>query len=237
MTNSLDTTGFLFREPNDIPCMVYLPRAVRPVGTILFLHGRGECGTTGVKPLVTGLPRWLMLQPERWPFAVVIPQKPDELQPWHHYQDAVVAHLDGAIADHVLDPDRVVLTGLSQGGNGAMRIGAHAADRFRAVAPVCGFARFFHTEPESQDAAIVADSADALATMPMRIYHGEADDVILPEESIKLHKALQARGSNAVLELYPGVNHNSWDKAYGESDLAEWFVEVLAASAGGIQKN
>ena len=220
-------TGFLFREPNDIPCMVYIPRAIRPVATLLFLHGRGECGTTGLKPLITGLPRWLMLQPERWPFAVVIPQKPDELLPWHHYQDAVIANLDGAIADHGLDAERVGLTGLSQGGNGAMRIGASFPERFRAIVPVCGFPRFFHTEPESQDDDIVNTVADRLATMPVRLYHGEADDVIPADESIKLHRALQQRGSNALLEVYPGVNHNAWDKAYGESDLAEWFRSVL----------
>ncbi|MEO1534477.1 MAG: prolyl oligopeptidase family serine peptidase [Planctomycetota bacterium] len=223
----MQNTGFLFRKPNAVPCTVYLPRDAKPVGTLLFLHGRGECGTNGTRPLLVGLPRWLMAQPERWPFAVVIPQKPDELLPWRHYQDAVMTHLDEAIAEHGLDANRVAITGLSQGGNGAMRIGADFADRFRAVAPVCGFPRFFHTEPESADAAIVADVADKLAAKPVRLYHGEADDVILPEESIKLHKALQDRGSNAVLELYPGVNHNSWDQAYGESDLAEWFADIM----------
>ncbi|MEM9662284.1 MAG: prolyl oligopeptidase family serine peptidase [Planctomycetota bacterium] len=223
-----DTTGFLFRKPEGVPCTVYLPRDTKPIGTILFLHGRGECGTDGTRSLLVGLPRWLMLEPHRWPFAVIIPQKPDELLPWHHYEKAVMAHVDAAISDHNLDNNRVALTGLSQGGNGAMRIGAVFAERFRAVVPVCGFPRFFHTEPESEDAAIVAEVADKLANTPVRLYHGEADDVILPEESIKLHKALQERGSSAVLELYPGVNHNSWDKAYGESDLPEWFAEILA---------
>lgn len=220
--------GFLFRPTTEVACLVFLPRDRSPIGTLLFLHGRGECGTTGLLPLVTGLPRWIMLQPERWPFAVVIPQKPDPNQPWHRYQDAVLGHLDSAITQHGLDRDRVAITGLSQGGNGALRIGSAVPSRFRAVAAVCGFARFFDTEPVSEEQAIVDRIAEGLAGVPVRLYHGEADTVIPADESRRVHRALRERGSNALLELYPDVDHNAWDRAYGESDLAEWLARLLA---------
>jgi predicted peptidase len=227
MTDNLDTTGFLFRQPNGIPCTLYLPRDAKPLGTILFLHGRGECGTNSTRQLTTGLPRWLMLEPERWPFAVVIPQKPDFDAPWTDYQSQVFEHLDACIAEAKLDPDRTVITGLSQGGHGTFHIAASHPERFRGAAPVCGFASWnFRESP--RDAETVARLAEPLAQMPMRIYHGEADDVVPAEESAAIHAALRERGSSALLETYPGVNHNSWDKAYGESDLAEWFAELLA---------
>lgn len=223
-----DQTGFLFRSDNGVACTVYVPRDVEPVGTILFLHGRGECGTNGTLPLVVGLPRWLMLRPQRWPFAVVIPQKPDEERAWLDYADAVLAHLDGSLAGLGLDAGRVVLTGLSQGGNGALQVGAREPDRFRAVVPVCGFPEFAFREPTDRQGHIDR-IADALWRTPMRLYHGEADTVVPVGESIDVHTALRERGSTALLETLPGVNHNAWDPAYGESDLAEWFVEVLEA--------
>lgn len=219
--------GFLFRTPNPIACSVYVPRDAPPAGTVLFLHGRGECGTNGTLQLTVGLPRWLMLQPERWPAVVVIPQKPDQSVPWHGYMDAVLAHLDAARAEHGVGAGRVVLTGLSQGGNGALRIGSMAPERFAAVAPVCGFPRFFNAEPETEDAQILERIARALRGTPMRLYHGEADDVIAADESRRVHGALRARGSDALLETYPGVGHNCWDRAYGESDLPEWLIASL----------
>jgi len=34
--------------------------------------------------------------------------------------------------------------------------------------------------------------------------------------------ALKAAGGNPKYTEYPGVGHNSWDKAYNEPDLVEW---------------
>ncbi|MEM9166618.1 MAG: prolyl oligopeptidase family serine peptidase [Planctomycetota bacterium] len=221
-------SGFLFQDQNGIACTVYVPRDVEPIGTLVFLHGSGECGSNGTLQLTVGLPRWLMLQPQRWPFAVVIPQKPEQDRPWLDYHDAVLGHLDRSVEAFGLDARRVALTGLSQGGNGAFQIGARAASRFRAVVPVCGFAEFNFRNP-SDRAGHVERIADALGATPMRIYHGEADTVVPAQESVDIHAALQARGSNALLELYPGVGHNAWDLAYGDSDMAEWLAELLAS--------
>ncbi len=226
MTDNNGTTGLLFRKPNAIPCTLYLPRDAKPIGTILFLHGRGECGTNSTRQLTTGLPRWLMLEPQRWPFAVVIPQKPDFDAPWTDYEASVLAHLDGCTADAGLEPGSTVITGLSQGGHGTLHIAANNPERFRAAAPVCGFADFDFRNPTRQREA-VARIADELWQMPMRLYHGEADSVVPVSQSREIHAALREKGSAALLETYAEVDHNSWDKAYGESDLAEWFVELL----------
>ena len=36
--------------------------------------------------------------------------------------------------------------------------------------------------------------------------------------------ALQAAGAQVELTIYPGVTHNSWDKAYLETDLIDWLL-------------
>jgi hypothetical protein len=34
--------------------------------------------------------------------------------------------------------------------------------------------------------------------------------------------ALAALGHPSRVTIYPGVDHNSWDRAYAEEDLARW---------------
>jgi acetyl esterase/lipase len=38
-------------------------------------------------------------------------------------------------------------------------------------------------------------------------------------------EALKAAGGDVRYTEYPGVKHNSWDKAYSEPDLFPWLLE------------
>jgi enterochelin esterase-like enzyme len=38
-------------------------------------------------------------------------------------------------------------------------------------------------------------------------------------------EALKAAGANYRYTEYPGVGHNSWDKAYAEPELVPWLLE------------
>ena len=37
--------------------------------------------------------------------------------------------------------------------------------------------------------------------------------------------AIKAAGGSPKFTIYPGVGHNSWDKAYRDEKLNEWFLE------------
>jgi predicted esterase len=215
--------GFVTQAPNPIHCTFYLPR-VRPRGTLLFLHGQGECGTDATLPLTTGLPEWVVRQPARWPVAIVVPQKPDPERPWCDYEDAVLAHLDACVADAGLPAGPVALTGMSQGGHGALHLAARHPERFLGVAAVCGFAvRDFAADPSRA----VARLAEGLQGLPVRLVHGEADTVVPVTQSQRIHAALAGRNAAVQLETLAGVGHDAWDHAYGRSDLPEWLVELL----------
>jgi hypothetical protein len=41
-----------------------------------------------------------------------------------------------------------------------------------------------------------------------------------------MYAALQAAGANVRYTEYPGVGHNSWDKAYAEPDLVPWLLNL-----------
>ncbi|MEN0020848.1 MAG: prolyl oligopeptidase family serine peptidase [Planctomycetota bacterium] len=214
------------------PYAVYRPRGLSQdaeAPAILFLHGRGECGTNGSLMLAQGLPLSVLRNPEPWPAVMVVPQKPDFDLQWSEYAEPVMKMLDLAIDAHNVDGSRVTLTGLSQGGHGAMIIGARHADRFAKVAPVCGYAAWLSNEDgrtwnNDADSALAQEIIEGLRDTPTWFFHGEEDTVVPPEQSVIVHEALKAAGAETRLTLYPDVGHGAWGPAYSDPELAAWLV-------------
>jgi len=47
--------------------------------------------------------------------------------------------------------------------------------------------------------------------------------VLIPQKP-EMVEAARAAGGDAKITTYPGVGHNSWDNAYREAGLADWFL-------------
>jgi predicted peptidase len=217
-------TGFLFRsitvEGREHRYAVYVPReydASTPWPLIVSLNGAGECGTDGSKQLAVGLGTAVMLDGARWPFVVLFPQKPDAASAWEDHDAVVMAMLDRTRAELAIDASRVYLTGLSQGGHGAWTLAARHPRVFAAVAPVCGYG----------DAAALAP---ALKGVPVWAFHGDADRTVPVAETHRMVEALRGAGAQPRVTIYAGVDHNSWDRAYRQEKLAEWFLEHRRAA-------
>ncbi|MBL8047737.1 MAG: dienelactone hydrolase family protein [Chthonomonas sp.] len=194
--------------------MVYVPREIeslQPIPAILHLHGRGESGEDGTKPLIHGVPRSILFARDRWPFIVVMPQKRKETELWPEERDFLNAVLEKVESEYAIDPHRRYLTGLSQGGNGTFALATKLRWHFAAIAPVCGWC-----DP--------ATAAKELVNIPLWAFHGATDDVVKPSGSILAVEALREAGATPKLTLYPGVGHNSWEKAYMEEALPKWFL-------------
>lgn len=190
---------------------------------IVFLHGSGECGTDGEKPTHVGLAPQLKAHPERWPFVVVFPQKPLEPEEWEEREDIVFAALDQATAEFAIDPKRVALTGMSQGGHGTWHIGARHAKRWAALAPVCGYGHGSTIGPR-------------VAKLPVWAFHGLLDDVVDPGDTRRVIQRVRENRvrlgldpEDARMTLFEGANHNSWDPAYSHDSLNVWLRETLGA--------
>jgi predicted peptidase len=183
---------------------------------IVFLHGSGECGTDNRRQLAVGLPRVVREGEGDWPCYMLFPQKPTKAAAWEDHEAAVIAMVAQTLAAHPdIDPARVVLTGLSQGGHGSWVIGSRSPDLWAGVAPVCGYARPLTPE----------QIARGLRDMPVWAFHGERDDVVPAAESRALIEAVRAAGNEgARLTLYPEANHNSWDAAYGDPEVRRWLL-------------
>lgn len=216
-------TGFLFRElrlsEKTYRYVVYVPRDYDPSRKwplILFLHGAGECGSDGLKQVAQGIGSAILWDGAKWPFIVIFPQKPQVRDAWEDHEEAVMAMVDAVLREYAVDPARQYLTGLSQGGHGTWVLGARHASRWAAIAPICGYG-----DPEAL--------APKLKDMPIWCFHGDADQAVPVAQSQKMVEAIKAAGGNPKLTIYPGVGHNSWDKAYREEPLGQWFLEHTRA--------
>ncbi|HEX5052204.1 MAG TPA: hypothetical protein VFZ65_10560 [Planctomycetota bacterium] len=219
-----EPTGFLDRTitvaGNEHRYVVYVPphytrRALLPL--VMFLHGKGECGTDGHKQIEVGLGPAIGNAPERWPFVVVFPQKPDPDSQWAEHDALVMATLAATEKEYSIFGR--FLTGLSQGGAGTWALGAKHSDVWEALAPVCGYGR-------------PAEVAPLLKNKPIWAFHGLDDPTVPAQQSKDLCAAVEAAGGGPVLTLYEHTAHNSWDQAYRDSDLAEWLRVVGNSSPG-----
>jgi len=218
------------------PCAVIINKNATKGGpAILFLHGYGECGTDNERQLSVGLPKHAIDQPELWPFVLIVPQKPIHNSEWEEHEKAVIHFLDEAKAKGLYDPEKLAITGLSQGGHGTMAFARSHSDRFVAAAPVCGYLRPVFTEdrqrikhPEATKTtpAFIA-AAKELQTLPTWFWHGDADSVVSAAESRAIHGALEELDADTRYTELPGVNHNAWDDAYTSDDLSDWFRKRL----------
>ncbi|WP_374562061.1 prolyl oligopeptidase family serine peptidase [Ideonella sp.] len=234
-------TGFLDRsltqEGTEYRYQVYLPRgfsAATKWPVILALHGGGEYGSDGIRQTVHGLAAAIRQHPERVPAVVVFPQARADRRPGWQLDAGRMAlkAVDAAIAEFSGDASRVYLTGYSAGGNGAWFLASRHPERFAAVVVVCGFVSDFtgrssavHYPALSTADDVHADVARQVASLPVWIFHGDADPVVPVQESRRMFAALKAARAEVQYTELPGVSHEAWTPAYERGELFEWLLK------------
>ena len=205
---------------------------------ILFLHGYGEEGDDGLVQTQVGLPAAIRMHADRYPFVVVIPQcrKKDWWTSPAMEAQALKA-LDQSMREFKGDPERTYLTGLSMGGFGTWGFSSEHPGKFAAIVPVCAGIHSAHGAdiPNYRDVNSSPDpyaaTAQKIGKTPVWAFHGDADDAVPVAESRQMVAALKAAGGNVRYTEYPGVKHNSWEKAYADPELPAWLVSQKLASA------
>jgi len=176
---------------------------------MLFLHGAGERGDDLNKVKVHGPPKIVEKQKD-FPFIVVSPQCP-EGDWWTEKTEMLINLLDDIVANYDVDTERIYLTGLSMGGYGSWALASEYPERFAAVVPICGGGNRI--------------MAIKLKDVPIWAFHGAKDSVVPVEESKELVEAINARGGNAKLTIYPDANHDSWTETYNNQEVYDWLLE------------
>ena len=103
--------------------------------------------------------------------------------------------------------------------------------KFAAIVVVCGGVRpppRLNLPQAMTGFAAEGDPYGAVAARvgktPVWVFHGDADLAVPVTESRKMVEALKAAHGDVRYNEYPGVGHNSWDKAYAESELFPWLL-------------
>jgi predicted peptidase len=200
---------------------------------LLFLHGAGERGDDGLLQTAVGIGQAIRIHADRFQFVVVMPQCwPNKLWTDSDMQAQALTALEQSIKEFRGDRDRIYLSGLSMGGYGTWDLAAKYPGKFAALAVICGGIRgpqhFQELHVSLVDDPKVTDpyakTARRIGQIPVWIFHGDADPAVPVEESRKMVEALHAANANVKYSEYPGVGHNSWDRAYAEPDFVPWLL-------------
>jgi predicted peptidase len=218
-------TGFVDKtfknaDGHESPYVVFVPKdydGKKEYPVILFLHGAGETKQPNAKkegqmPVAVGIGPAIKKREKDFPFIVVIPRA--EGGGWgagSANAKRALAMLDEVMKEYKTDSKRQILTGLSMGGMGTWSVAMAHPDRWAAIVPICGRGD--------------TKMAEKIKDVPCWCFHGDADTSVNVSGSRDMIKALKDAGGKPKYDEYPGVGHNSWDKAYGNDELYKWMLE------------
>jgi predicted peptidase len=235
-------TGFLDRsvtiQGTVYKFQVYVPEdwsTKKKWPMILFLHGAGERGDDGLVQTEVGMGRAIRSERSRFPAVVVMPQcRKEGWWPNAPMDEVAMQALEQSETEFHGDPRRVYLTGLSMGGYGTWRLAEKYPRRFAAIVPICGGIIPPHggSHLAAQDSKPYEDAAKKIGSQtPVWIFHGGDDDTVPVTESRRMAEAMKALGGEVHYTEYPGVGHDSWNKAYAEPELISWMLSKTLATA------
>jgi predicted peptidase len=219
-------------EDYSLSYLLHLPKAidkeeVKKWPLILFLHGAGERGDDMDLVKIHGIGK-IADKHEDFPFIAVSPQCPEDSY-WPQELDGLSALLDEIVERYPVDTDRIYLTGLSMGGIGGWHLATLYPEKFAAFAPVCGGFSIpgFRTNefkvPNTSEEMF--EKLNTLKELPIWAFHGDQDDIVPVDETIKIIEQLKELGGDAKLTIYEGVGHDSWTETYDNPRLYEWFLQ------------
>ncbi len=186
----------------------YPQNAKGKVPLIVFLHGSGERGTD--LEMVKAHSPFTYKSLIKEPVAILAPQCPPSV--WWD-TEAIYHLIEDIKKNHKIDESRIILTGLSMGGWGSLKLAMEHPELFSAVVPVCPpVDRLFKVR------------AAQYSQLPMKIFHGGNDDIVSPMNAIEIYQEIRKTNKNVELIIFPDDNHNSWDSTYSNPKLYEWML-------------
>ena len=195
--------------------LLHLPKTPKEGGLplIVALHGAGERGDDFSKIAVHGIAKYIEGGMDI-PAVVLAPQCPEDMI-WNLLTFELKELIDFVIEEYGIDSTRVSLTGLSMGGYGTWEMGMSYPGFFSALAPVCGGG--------------ISWRVGSIGKTPVWAFHGDCDDVVPAQNSYEMCDRLKAVGGIVRLTVFHGVDHNSWEPAYEQTNVIDFLMSAKKA--------
>jgi predicted peptidase len=129
---------------------------------------------------------------------------------WFDCYEMLNRFIDDLISRDYIDEDRVYLIGASMGGYCVWQLALSHPEKYAAIIPICGGGMYLN--------------ARRLLGLPVWAFHGALDTTVFPEESQKMVDAINRRGGNAKLTIYPDVEHAAWTHTFANQDIYKWLL-------------
>ncbi|HTE12358.1 MAG TPA: T9SS type A sorting domain-containing protein [Chitinophagaceae bacterium] len=212
-------TSFRLRFPNN-----YNPALKYPM--VVFMHGQGEAADLSNKSNTSEINRenqdqlyWgarlfeQRINAGEWNGFLLFPQiMIDSNQSGGIWNDANIPPINGILDTlekyNGLDPDRVVTTGLSAGGFGAVNYARLFPQRIAGA--VSSSPRFIED--------VIAHIPD-LVHIPVWIASGGTDLFPSPSVTMNARDNFATQGANLYMSYYPTKDHNTWETQWAQKDV------------------
>ena len=174
---------------------------------IFLLHGAGSRGND-LDRLLKNVYFPYTEAHEGFPFITIAPQCSENS--WFDMHHLLRELLREVSESEFADPDRIYVMGASMGGYATWQLAISCPELIAAIVPICGGGLYAF--------------AERLVNVPAWAHHGALDNVVDLEESEKMVNAINSRGGNAKLTVYPEIAHASWVPTYKNREVFDWLL-------------
>ena len=178
----------------------------------LFFHLHGAGGRGNDFSAFQGSTILAELEKENTPLSdciCVFPQCSDDT--WFENFPELMEMANTICNLYCIDKTRVIGSGISMGGYAMYQLMCSKPELFTKGILCCGGGMYWNI--------------GRLKNIKIRLFHGEQDTCVFPEESKRIYDRLKEIGADAELKLYPECDHNCWNKTYTDPEVLEWIVE------------
>ena len=110
-----------------------------------------------------------------------------------------------------VDQKRFNGSGISMGGYAIYQVMQCLPELFNKAIVCCGGGMYWNS--------------GRLKDIKFRIFHGEKDVAVYPEEARRMYDRLKETLADVSLTVYPECDHNCWDKTYNNYDNLKWLFD------------
>lgn len=198
------------KEFNGLRYCLYLPDGFDenmryPV--VFFTHGAGSRGDD--LTLIKHHPVVENILPQIGEGILIAPQCPSNT--WFDVFENLLALVEYAYNRPYTNQERFYGAGASMGGYAAYQLMMSRPNLFAAGIVCCGGGMYWN--------------AERLKEIPLRIFHGAQDTVVLPCESEHMSERVNACGGNAKLVIFPDCGHDCWTKTFQDDENIKWLLK------------